>query len=206
MASGTQRVEARKASGVTVAGLADSVPLESPPVSPSAGSPLPPDFPMRLTSVITTALVAVALQTAAAAPLGAQLLDAKVVSLDAARKMLAAADAEARKNGWTVSIAIVDAAGTLIAFQRMDNAALTTADVSIGKARTAARMRRPTKALDSLITTGRIQYLAFDGIMPLEGGLPITFQGKVIGGMAASGATSAQDAQIAAAGIAALVP
>lgn len=161
---------------------------------------------MRLTSVIAAACAAVTLQAGTAPGLHAQLLDAKVVSLDAARKMLTAAGAEARKNGWTVSIAIVDAAGTLLAFERMDNASITSADVAIGKARTASRMRRPTKALDSLITTGRVHYLAFDGIMPLEGGLPITFQGKVIGGMAASGATSAQDAQIAAAGIATLVP
>ena len=161
---------------------------------------------MSLTSAFTAVLAVVAIQTAAAPGLRAQLLDAKVISLDAARKMLTAADAEARKNGWSVSIAIVDAAGTLIAFERMDSASLTSADVAIGKARTAARMRRPTKALDSLITTGRVHYLAFDGIMPLEGGLPVTFQGKVIGGMAASGATSAQDAQVAAAGIAVLIP
>ena len=161
---------------------------------------------MRLTHLVSTALGAIMLVTGTSSAVSAQLLDAKVISLDAARTMLSAADAEARKNGWTVSIAIVDAAGTLIAFQRMDNASLTSADVSIGKARTAARMRRPTKALDSLITTGRVHYLAFDGIMPLEGGLPLAYQGKIIGGIAASGATSAQDAQIAAAGMAALVP
>jgi glc operon protein GlcG len=161
---------------------------------------------MRLTHVVAATLTALALQMGTAPVVHAQLLDAKVISLDAARKMLAAADAEARKNGWTVSIAIVDAAGTLIAFQRMDNAALTTTDVSIGKARTAARMRRPTKTIDSLMTAGRVQYLAFDGIMPIEGGVPITYEGKIIGGIAASGATSAQDAQVAAAGLAALVP
>jgi uncharacterized protein GlcG (DUF336 family) len=161
---------------------------------------------MRATHLFPVILGALALQLGTSPALHAQLLDAKVISLDAARKMLSAADAEARKNGWTVSIAIVDAAGTLLAFQRMDNASLTSADVAIGKARTAARMRRPTKALDSLISTGRVQYLAFDGIMPLEGGLPVTYQGKIIGGIAASGATSAQDAQIAAAGLAALVP
>ncbi|MEP7346492.1 MAG: heme-binding protein [Gemmatimonadaceae bacterium] len=161
---------------------------------------------MRLTHVLAATLTTLALQMGTVVTAGAQLLDAKVISLEAAQKMLSAADAEARKNGWTVSIAIVDAAGTLIAFQRMDNASLISADVAVGKARTAARMRRPTKALDSLITTGRVHYLAFDGIMPLEGGLPISYQGKIIGGIAASGATSAQDAQIAAAGITTLVP
>ncbi len=161
---------------------------------------------MRLTHVLATTLTAAAFHMGIGPVLHAQLLDAKVISLDAARKMLAAADGEARKNGWNVSIAIVDAAGTLIVFQRMDNASLTSVEVAMGKARTAARMRRPTKALDSLITGGRTHYLALDGIMPLEGGLPITYQGKIIGGIAASGASSSQDAQIAAAGIAALVP
>ena len=113
---------------------------------------------------------------------------------------------EARRNGWSVSIAIVDASGGLIAFQKMDDASLPSADISQAKARTAARFRRATKGLDSALTAGRTAYLAFPGLMPVEGGVPIVVDGKVIGGIGASGVTSQQDAQIATAGLSALKP
>lgn len=136
----------------------------------------------------------------------AQLLDAKVVSLEAAKKILAGAEAEARRNNWNVSIAVVDAAGSLIAFQRMDDASLPSADVAQAKARTAARYKRPTKALDSALTAGRTAYLAFPDMIPVEGGVPIVVNGKVIGGVGVSGAASSQDAQMATAGIKTIIP
>ena len=139
-------------------------------------------------------------------PAAAQLLSVKTVSLEAANKMLAASEAEARRNGWSVSIAIVDASGGLIAFQKMDDASLPSADISQAKARTAARFRRATKVLDSALTAGRTAFLAFPGMMPVEGGVPIIVDGKVIGGIGVSGVTSQQDAQIAIAGLSALKP
>lgn len=135
----------------------------------------------------------------------AQLGDAKVITLQAAKTMIAAAEAEARKNGWNVSIAVVDAAGETIAFERMDDAAISTVAVAQGKARTAARFKRPTKALDSSLTAGRFALLAFDAI-PVEGGVPVIVNGKFIGAVGTSGATSAQDAQVSRAGVEALKP
>src|SRR5437868_15437345 len=93
----------------------------------------------------------------------AQLLDAKIISLPAAQKGITAAQAEARKNNWNVSVAVVDASGNLIAFEKMDDASWPSVDVSQGKARTAARYKRPTKSLDSALTAGRMSYLAFPG-------------------------------------------
>ena len=136
----------------------------------------------------------------------AQLLDAKLISLAAAQKIVAAAQAEARRNNWNVSVAVVDATGNLIAFEKMDDASWPSVDVAQGKARTAARYKRPTKALDSAVTAGRMQYLAFPGMLPVEGGIPVVIGGKVIGGVGVSGATSAQDAQMAQAGVNTITP
>lgn len=155
---------------------------------------------------LTTPLLATVLVAAAPAALCAQLADAKVLTLDAARRAAAAAEAEARRNQWRVSIAVVDAYGELVAFQRMDDAALTSGNIAQGKARTAARFRRPTRALDSSLTAGRTALLAFEGVMPVEGGVPITVGGRVVGAVGVSGATSPQDAQCAQAGAKAVTP
>jgi glc operon protein GlcG len=150
--------------------------------------------------------LAFAALTLAAAPARAQLLDAKVLGSEAVKRIMDAAEAEAKKNGWKVSISIVDAAGELLAFQRLDDAALSSIAVSQGKARTAARFRRPTKALDSALTSGRTALLAFEGLVPVEGGVPISANGKVIGAVGVSGATSQQDAQVAQAGASVVRP
>jgi uncharacterized protein GlcG (DUF336 family) len=141
------------------------------------------------------------------APLSAraQLADARVLTLQAAKTALAAAEAEARKNNWNVSISVVDIAGELLAFERLDDAPLISVAISQGKARTAARAKRPTKAYDSLVTAGRVQLLAFD-IVPVEGGVPIVINGKIVGAVGTSGATSAQDAQVSKAGADAVKP
>ncbi len=151
------------------------------------------------------AALAIASITAPAA-LGAQLADATALTREAARNAVAAAEAEARRNSWRVSIAVVDAAGELVAFQRMDDAPLTSVQIAQGKARTAARFRRPTRALDSSLTAGRTALLAFEGVIPVEGGVPIVVGGRVVGGVGVSGVTSQQDAQCAQAGAAAVRP
>jgi uncharacterized protein GlcG (DUF336 family) len=136
--------------------------------------------------------------------LDAQLADRKALTLDGAKRILAAAEAEAMKNKWTVAIAIVDEAGELVAFHKIDDTQAGSIDIAIGKARTAARMKRPTKALEDAVASGRTVLLAVDGLVPLEGGVPITVEGRVIGAVGVSGVTSQQDAQVAQAGIAAL--
>jgi len=137
-------------------------------------------------------------------PARAQLLQTQTLSLQAARTMAAAAEAEARENNWNVAIAIVDAAGELILFHRLDQTQPASLDIAIGKARTAARFRRPTKVLEEAVAGGRTVLLALDGV-PLEGGLPIVVDGRVIGAVGVSGVTSQQDAQVAQAAIDALV-
>jgi glc operon protein GlcG len=151
-------------------------------------------------------IAALALATPLVAPAAAraQLVDAKVLGLEGARRALTAADAEARRNGWSVSIAVVDASGALLAFQRMDDAPPASVELSTGKARTAARFRRPSKAMEEAIAKGRVAFAAVEGITPIEGGVPIVVDGRVVGAVGVSGVTSPQDAQVAAAGAAAL--
>jgi glc operon protein GlcG len=134
----------------------------------------------------------------------AQFADRKALTLDGAWRIMAAAEAEAVKNKWTVAIAIVDEAGDLVAFHKLDDTQAASIDVAIGKARTAARMKRPTKALEDAVAGGRTVLLGVDGLTLLEGGVPITVGGRVIGAVGVSGVTSQQDAQVAQAGIAAL--
>ena len=118
----------------------------------------------------------------------------------------AAAQAEARKNQWAVTIAIVDAGGHLLSLQRMDGAAALSAHVAASKARSAAVGRRETKGFEDMINGGRTAFLSapfIDGM--LEGGLPILHNGQCIGAVGVSGVKASEDAQVAAAGIAALV-
>jgi glc operon protein GlcG len=136
----------------------------------------------------------------------AQLVQSSSIAAEGAQRAIAAALAEARKNNWNVSIAVVDPHGEMVAFLRMDGASIASTDVSRSKARTAARFRRPTFAYDSTVKAGRIQVLALEGMTPVEGGVPITINGQVVGAIGVSGATSAQDAQMALAGAAAVQP
>jgi glc operon protein GlcG len=150
-----------------------------------------------------TLSMAVALLLAAASA-AAQTVDRRVITLDGAKAILAAAEAEALKNKWTVAIAVVDESGNLIAFHKIDDTQMGSIDIAIGKARTAARMKRPTKALEDAVAGGRTVMLALEGVTPLEGGVPVTIDGRVIGAVGVSGVTSQQDAQVAQAGVAAL--
>lgn len=121
------------------------------------------------------------------------------------KKIAAAAEAEALANNWPVTIAIVDDGGHLLALQRLDGAAPISAHIAPAKAKTAAMGRRETKIYEDIINNGRTSFLSvpyIDGM--LEGGVPVTVDGQVVGAVGVSGVKSEQDAQIAKAGIAAL--
>lgn len=126
---------------------------------------------------------------------------AKYITLEAAKKMAAAGETEARKNGWNVAIAIVDASGGLILFQRLDETQPGSLAVAQGKARAAALFKRPTKAMEEAIAGGKQAFLTVEGIVPMQGGLPVVVEGKVIGAVGVSGVTSAQDEQVAQAAL-----
>ena len=128
----------------------------------------------------------------------------KVITLEAAKKMVAAGEAEAMKNGWNVAITVVDASGGLILFHKLDETQPGSIQVSQGKARTSALFKRPTKAMEEMIAGGKTAFLAVEGIIPIQGGLPVIAEGKVIGAIGVSGVTSAQDEQVASAALAAL--
>jgi glc operon protein GlcG len=129
-----------------------------------------------------------------------QLPTKQVLTLDAARRVAAAAEAEARKNNWAVSIAVLDDSGHLLVFHRMDGAKLVATDIAIRKARTAAYFQGPTKDLEAEVAGGRTALLPIDGFMPLEGGVPLLSGGKLVGAVGVSGVTGPQDAQCALAG------
>jgi uncharacterized protein GlcG (DUF336 family) len=134
----------------------------------------------------------------------AQLADKKVLTLAAAKEMAAAAEAEATRNGWNLVIVILDDGGNLLYLQRMDGVQLASLQIAQAKARTALIYRRPTKEFADRMAAGNTP-LAMPEVMPLDGGLPIVVDGRVIGGIAASGATGAQDAQAVQKGIDALL-
>jgi glc operon protein GlcG len=122
------------------------------------------------------------------------------VTLEQAKKIATGASAEAKKNNWCVVIAIVDTHGFLKYYEMMDDTQTASATVAIEKARTAAMFRRPTKMFEEAIAGGRHALLGM-GVTPVEGGLPIVANGKVIGAVGVSGLTSPQDAQVAQAGL-----
>jgi uncharacterized protein GlcG (DUF336 family) len=126
------------------------------------------------------------------------------IPMESATKAIAASVAEARKNNWTMVIAITDTAGNLIAFQKMDNTQTASGGIAIDKARAAAIYKRPTKAFEDRLASGGagLQVFNLPGSVALDGGFPIVIDGKIVGGMGASGATGAQDAQVVKAGLA----
>jgi glc operon protein GlcG len=130
----------------------------------------------------------------------AQLADKKTLTLDAAKKIALAAEAEAKKNSWNVVIAIVDEGGHLIYLQRIDGTQTGSIDVAIKKAQTAMAFKRPTKVFEDAVAGGRQVILALPGALPIEGGVPITVGGQIIGAIGVSGVKSTEDGQIAKAG------
>ncbi len=123
------------------------------------------------------------------------------ISLEQAKKVMAGAEAEAKKNNWPVAIVILDSGGQMVMMQRLDNTQWGSVDIAKEKARTAVALRRPTKALqDGIAQGGASLRLLSTGFSMIEGGIPIVADGKVIGSIGVSGVASAQDAQTAQAG------
>jgi uncharacterized protein GlcG (DUF336 family) len=128
------------------------------------------------------------------------------LTLDDAKIISAASEAEARRNNWPVVIAIVDDGGHLVHLLRLDNTQFGSIEVAIQKARAAIAFRRPTKVWEEHVADGRVRYLGLPGTLPIEGGLPIVVKGQFIGAVGVSGVRSNEDAQIAQAGLAAVPP
>lgn len=126
------------------------------------------------------------------------------VSVEAAKKAAAAALAEAVKNHWNMAVAVVDPNGTLIYYEKMDNTQIGSAKVSINKARSAALYKRPTKALQDALASGGagMRVLGLEDAVPVEGGVPLVSEGKIIGAIGVSGDTSDHDGICAQAGAA----
>jgi glc operon protein GlcG len=133
----------------------------------------------------------------------AQTRTKRVISLAAADRIAAAAEAEARKRGSTVVIVVVDDGGYPIVLRRLDDTQVASVDVGIGKARTAAIFRRPSGVFEEQIRAGRLATLVLPGSTPLQGGVPLLFEGKVIGAIGVSGNTPQEDEEIALVGAAA---
>ena len=133
------------------------------------------------------------------------MMQKNVLTLDDARRIAAAAEAEALRNGWRVVIAIVDDGGHLLYLQRSHDTQFGGVETAIKKAHAAVAFLRPTKTSEDAVLGGRLIHLALPGVIPAEGGVPLQIDGDVVGGLGVSGARSFQDGQIAAAGIAALI-
>jgi len=121
------------------------------------------------------------------------------ITLEAAKRVASAAQAEAARNHWLMTVAVVDPAGNLVYYERTDNSQTASAKVAIEKARAAAIYKRPTKAFQDAIAKGgvNLRVLALDGAVPVEGGVPLVSEGKIIGAIGVSGDLSENDAQCA---------
>lgn len=133
--------------------------------------------------------------------LHAQTIEKKALSLELAKKIAARAEAEAKKNNWTMVIAVVDDGGNLVYLERMDGTQIGSVEVAIAKAQSANNYKRPTKAFEDALVGGRMAVLKLPGAMPLEGGIPIMIEGKIVGAIGVSGGMSSQDGEVAKAGI-----
>lgn len=133
-----------------------------------------------------------------------ELATKKVLTLEAAKAVAAAAHAEAKKNSWNLVICVVDDGGHLIYLERMDGSLLGSVQVAQDKARTSVLFKRPTKALEEAVMGGRTVMMKLAGAIPVEGGIPIMAGSELIGAIGVSGASSTQDGQVAAAGLTAL--
>jgi len=150
-------------------------------------------------AVVLTVGVAAAQQPAA--PMPAPTPYGTPINLEQAKKVMAGAEAEAKKNNWPVAIVILDSGGQMVMMQRLDNTQWGSVDIAKEKARTAVALRRPTKVLQDGIAQGgvNLRFLS-TGFSVLEGGIPIVHENKIIGSIGVSGVTSQQDAQTAQAG------
>ena len=147
---------------------------------------------------ISLAMSMVLLATAAQA----QLIEKTALTLEGAKRIAAVAEVKAKAEGARVVIAVVDEGGSLLFLERLDDTQVASVNVGIDKARTAAIYRRPSKVFEDQVKNGRVSALALHGAVALQGGVPITVNGKVIGAIGVSGETPSQDEDIAIAGAA----
>ena len=132
------------------------------------------------------------------------MADKPVLTLEAAKRIAAAAQAEAKSNDWRVVIAVVDDGGHLLYLERSHDTQFGSVETAIQKAHAAVAFQRPTKVSEDAVLSGRLIHLALPGVIPAEGGVPLQIDGVVVGGLGISGVRSPQDGQVAAAGVAAL--
>lgn len=132
------------------------------------------------------------------------MADRPVLTLEAAKRIAAAAQSEAKSNDWRVVIAVVDDGGHLLYLERSHDTQFGSVETAIQKAHAAVAFQRPTKVSEDAVLSGRLIHLALPGVIPAEGGVPLQIDGVVVGGLGISGVRSSQDGQIAAAGVAAL--
>jgi glc operon protein GlcG len=157
---------------------------------------------MRMTLVKATTIIALGISFNTTA---ADLPTRHVLTLQAAKLVIAAAEAEATQKGWPCVVAVTDGAGYLIALDRMDDSPmLASVELAPAKARTAALFRKPSKALEDAVHAGRVAAVT-SGFVMMAGGLPLTVNGEIVGAIGVSSAQPDWDVQIAAAGAAALV-
>jgi glc operon protein GlcG len=154
-----------------------------------------------MTKLVFAALAVLFALTGASA---AQMLDRKVMSIAEAKKIAAAAMAEAEKNNWTVVVAIIDEGGNLMYLERRDGTQLASSDIAVQKARGALYFKRSTKVMEDVVVTRPAFVTLNREVAMIEGGLPLTFQGQIVGAIGVSGVTSQQDGVVAQAGVAAL--
>jgi glc operon protein GlcG len=158
---------------------------------------------MSLRTIVGASVVALS-AVHAAAQTGPLVVEKKALTLAAARKAIAAAEAEATRRQLGVVIVVVDDAGTIIELTRMDAAQVASVNVGIGKARTAAIYRRPSRVFEEQIRDGRVAALALADATPLQGGVPVIIDGRVVGAVGVSGDSPQVDEEIAIAGAAAI--
>ena len=148
-----------------------------------------------------TALAGAALMLFLSSAQGAELASRKALTLEVAKQLAQVAEAEAAKNQWTMVIAIVDEGANLIYLERMDETQIGSVEVAQRKAQSAIKFKRPTKAFEDAVAGGRTAVVTLPGALPIEGGLPIIVDGRMIGAIGLSGGTSAQDGQVAKAAL-----
>jgi len=161
---------------------------------------------MRSAMPLSLVLGALVLFAAASASAQAPPPYGAPITLEQAKKVVAGAEAEARKNNWNVVITVLDSGGNIVLVQRLDNAQFGSVEVARQKAWSAVAFRRPGKALQDALAQGGVNWrlLRLEGASPFEGGYPLVVGGKIVGAIGVSGATGPQDDQIARAGVDAL--
>ena len=132
------------------------------------------------------------------------LTEKPALMLAAAKKIIAAAEAEALKHAWPVVIAVVDDGGHLLSLERLDNAQFASVEIAIQKARAAIAFKRPTKVWEEMLASGQQRVLNLAGVVTSEGGVPLTWKGQIVGAIGVSGVKPSEDGQIASAGAAVL--